>query len=427
MKKQGICIPALPNQGRYLRGLVSTLILALIAIINAFCQPPCSNNRLAGSTSKAHTRYGPASYIVQLLDSTVVERYNGSTGQWAVRWKEIFSYSSGGRLEQMIYGSWMKTEGDRNKYKEDYTYDTAGQLTLTMGCRWDTTAGQWVNHYRQESFYDTEGNRICLVSYFWHSDEELWAEDFMYEYSYDDKGNMILEIYKVWDEDNGEWMNYGKYVFTNDEEGTCTQFIRYQWDGISSEWMVLYEYVYIFNDDSREIGLMITGWDNTLGQWFNSSKCEYSLDDNGNKILELDYVWDTISDEWVYSTKYDYDYDVNGNVTFYMYDRWNKDQYRWDNVDRGFNYYSMADITDIAGNASPMPCVWPNPADDYVVIEIREAGPVWIEICDMQGRIVASQQLNGNKEVPVHNLCEGIYLYVIHGRNRISGKVVIRR
>ena len=372
-------------------------------------------------------RYKSASDLIQLLDSVVVERYNGSTGLWSVRWKEKFTYSPGGRLDQMIYGSWMKTEGDRNKYKEDYTYDTAGQLTLTRGYRWDTTTGQWVNNYRQEYFYDAEGNRSSKVSYFWHDDEGLWAEDYRYEYTYDDKGYMIQEIYRVWDEDNSEWINYGKYEYTNDEEGICTQFISYQWDGVISEWVVSYMYEYTFNGDGHETGLMITGWDNTLSQWFNASKNEYGWDDNGEKILELGFVWDTITDEWMYNTKYDYTFDVNGNVNLYSYYRRNNNQSGWDYVDRGFYYYSTADITEIAGNALLMPRVWPNPAADYVVFDIREAGPVWIEIYDMQGRVVASRQLNGNKEVPVNHLHEGLYLYVINGKNRISGKVLIKR
>ena len=57
-----------------------------------------------------------------------------------------------------------------------------------------------------------------------------------------------------------------------------------------------------------------------------------------------------------------------------------------------------------------------------MVFDIREAGPVWIEICDMQGIVVASRLLNGNKEVPVNHLHEGLYLYIINGKNRISGR-----
>ncbi len=427
MKSNIICNLALPVHDWYLTRLSCSLILALLSIESSFCQPPGSCDNFAGSTRKSYTRYESASDLNQLLDSVVVERYNGSTGFWSIRWKEKFTYSTGGRLEQKIYGSWMKTEGDRNKYQEDYTYDTAGQLTLTMGCHWDTTTGQWMNNHRQECFYDTGGNRSSKVSYFWHNDEGLWAEDYMYEYTYDDKGYMIQEIYRVWDEDNSEWINYGKYLYTIAEEGICTQFISYHWDGVISEWVVSYMYEYTFNGDGHETGLMITGWDNMLSQWFNASKIEYGWDGKGEKILELGYVWDTITDEWMYNTKYDYTYDVNGNVTLYSYYRRNNDQSGWDYVDRGINYYSTADITEIAGNTSLIPCVWPNPAADYVVFDIPEAGPVWIEIRDMQGRVVASLQLNGNKEVSVQHLREGLYLYVINGRNRISGKVLIKR
>lgn len=365
--------------------------------------------------------------VIHLLDSMVVERYQQSTGQWSTRWKEEFTYSSDGRLEQMIYGSWMKTEGDRNKYKVNYTYDTAGKLTLADGLLWDTTTSKWLNNYKYENFFDTKGNKIREVNYFWHGEDSTWANDYIYEYVYDDNGYLIQEIYKFWKEDIGDWMNYSKSDYFNDEEGICTQFSRYYWDHIANHWVVSYKYEYTFNDDGNEIQLMVTGWDTTQSQWFTAAKYDYSWDDNENKIQDLSYDWDTITDQWVARQKYDYTYDIHGNRISYMLYQWNNERDEWDYFDRGSNYYSSLDITVNAGNESRGQYIWPNPAADYIAIDLHDDGPVWFEIYDIQGRKVASQRLNRNTRIPVFHLDNGVYLYVIYGRDRISGKLLIRK
>lgn len=374
------------------------------------------------------TRHKSVYESIHLLDSIIVERYNQTTGQWAQRYKEEYNYSTGGRLLQMIYGSWMKTEGDRHKYKVDFTYDATGNLIMEMGWRWDTITVQWLNNYMSENTYDANGNRIIETSYFWHSDDSLWFDDYIYEYAYDENGYMTQESYKFWDEYNNKWQYYSRFDYTNDENGNCTQFNRFKWDDISDKWVISYHYEYIFDENGHEIQLLVSAWDTILHQGIPDTKHDYSWDGNGNMIRDLYYTWDTITGQWENYKKYDYTYDVNGNVSRYTYDMWNKDISDWTYFDRAFKYYSLLDITGTYGNELSEINVWPNPASDYLIFDIDESGAVKVVIYDMQGRKVLARQLDNSKpQVPVSHLNNGIYLYVIYGSKMYSGKVVIRR
>ena len=365
--------------------------------------------------------------VILLLDSSIAEHYNNSTGQWSRRWKEEFTYTSDGKLSQLIYGNWEKEEGAGNKFKEVYTYNTDGNMILAYCCLWDTITGQWGNDHKHENTFDAKGNKIKETSYFWHRDDSTWANDFIYEYAYDASGYVIQEIYIIWDNGNDQWMNYSKSDYFHDEEGNCTQFFRYYWDQTANQWVVSYKYEYIFNDDGNEIQLMVTGWDTTHSQWFTAAKYDYNWDDNENKIQDLSYDWDTITGQWVARQKYDYTYDIYGNMISYKLYQWNKERDEWDYFDRGSKYYSPLNITYDTDSESRGQYIWPNPAADYIVINLPDYGPVWFEIYDMQGTKVASERLNGNTRIPVFHLDNGVYLYVFYGRDMISGKVVIRR
>jgi hypothetical protein len=113
-------------------------------------------------------------------------------------------------------------------------------------------------------------------------------------------------------------------------------------------------------------------------------------------------------------------------ISYKLY-QWNKERDEWDYFDRGSKYYSPLNITYDTDSESRGQYIWPNPAADYIVINLPDYGPVWFEIYDMQGTKVASERLNGNTRIPVFHLDNGVYLYVFYGRDMISGKVVIRR
>jgi aminopeptidase N len=72
--------------------------------------------------------------------------------------------------------------------------------------------------------------------------------------------------------------------------------------------------------------------------------------------------------------------------------------------------------------------VYPNPAGEYVRVEIGRAGTFMVELMDLTGRTLRSVELRNSVEADVKNLPSGIYLLMIRdaeNRARYSQKVVV--
>lgn len=72
--------------------------------------------------------------------------------------------------------------------------------------------------------------------------------------------------------------------------------------------------------------------------------------------------------------------------------------------------------------------LYPNPANDYVMIKNLPAGTANFMISDICGRIFRKIEVENNEQVPLTGLKTGLYFYRIEGSNiRKSGKLVIRK
>jgi len=60
--------------------------------------------------------------------------------------------------------------------------------------------------------------------------------------------------------------------------------------------------------------------------------------------------------------------------------------------------------------------VYPNPAKD--VLHIRSGSNVMITVTDASGKIVLTQNINGNADINIHGLQPGIYFL----KNQITGE-----
>ncbi|HOI87407.1 MAG TPA: T9SS type A sorting domain-containing protein [Lentimicrobium sp.] len=92
----------------------------------------------------------------------------------------------------------------------------------------------------------------------------------------------------------------------------------------------------------------------------------------------------------------------------------------------------LRDTTVVSTNHIPydagMVSVYPNPANDYVVFELKKPLPVGnITISDITGRLVTTMALTGEKTVwQTGEIPTGVYLYRIKGATSVaSGKLLI--
>lgn len=96
----------------------------------------------------------------------------------------------------------------------------------------------------------------------------------------------------------------------------------------------------------------------------------------------------------------------------------------------GFSYIrSTKPNTSINGQSSPKETLicYPNPASEYIMIQSANGSSSrTLDLYDIQGRIVLSRELNGNKQVAVSHLSKGLYIYRIKEDGIIHhGRIII--
>ncbi len=102
--------------------------------------------------------------------------------------------------------------------------------------------------------------------------------------------------------------------------------------------------------------------------------------------------------------------------------------YNIDGVEWGtpFSLLLSADVVDKSDFK-----VYPNPAQDRIFVDVPEGQlPSQIEIMDLQGRILKSENLaNTRSEVQIENLPQGVFIYRVLSGNEIvkTGKIVVHR
>ncbi len=152
-------------------------------------------------------------------------KWNSSTEQWDDWCKYEYSdHDSLGNFALLIDYEWDSQNSvwdtNYNKYKWTYSFDEAGNDTLSICCTWDSYSESWVNSQKNIYKYDVSGNKIFYQYSYWSETENDWCirttreyeyndanllvssnwnNTYLYEYKYDSLENKSLYIYSVWD------------------------------------------------------------------------------------------------------------------------------------------------------------------------------------------------------------------------------------
>lgn len=73
--------------------------------------------------------------------------------------------------------------------------------------------------------------------------------------------------------------------------------------------------------------------------------------------------------------------------------------------------------------------IYPNPAKDYILIEITESHNVYFKLFTLAGQMVLQEQVKGSgQKININNLKEGLYIYKILDEKGklVTGKLIIR-
>src|SRR5690606_1053926 len=96
--------------------------------------------------------------------------------------------------------------------KEEYIYDANGKRISSIYSSWDSNTSSWVQEYKDEYTYN--GNGLITLEEGAQWDGSVWVNEYKVEYTYDGMNNIPQMLYSEWD--NGSWVGEAKADITYD-------------------------------------------------------------------------------------------------------------------------------------------------------------------------------------------------------------------
>ena len=204
--------------------------------------------------------------------------------------------------------------------------------------------------------------------------------------------------------------------------------------------------VYTYDANNNMISEIYSYWDNSINDWIFSAKYEFSYDANNNMISEIYSAWDNSINDWKFYEKYEFTYDLGVNITAIVAPEWyynflespcyNKlltyTYYVWDGADfisKGiatFYYSDIVGINEAIDNS--FLTIYPNPANDYLMINTQSINNDEIQIFNAFGQnvmIVESLHNVPQQRIDISQLPAGIYfIRISNDVNNITKKII---
>jgi len=182
---------------------------------------------------------------------------------------------------------------------------------------------------------------------------------------------------------------------------------------------------YTYNPDGKLSQLINYYMIDSTSEWTGDTKEESIYDPDGNKTQRIVTIWDkTLWDNYM---TFDYEYDLNGNKTQETDHWWNRNNQVWFVKYSVHWYYSEKSITGIPDSRDIGIRIFPNPATDYIAMDLGDFKSATLELFDLHGRCVISQNLSGDQQMTVSQIQRGVYLYTIRLNQQVQqGKIIIR-
>ena len=380
--------------------------------------------------------------------------------------------------ESLTYKIIEHYDSDTQQYsevlKEEYTYNSKGELTETKDSYWMAIA--WIPFSRNQYFYNSNGYLTESIYSSYNDITKAYTNSSREVLNYTNN-KIIGDIIYTWE--NGAWKNVEKTDFVYAGNNIST-FHSYKWDGAqwidddrgtvsyvankiseiitevfeNNIWALSDKTIYIRNASTGKIQDIIYQIREGAA-WVNDEKTSFTIDTNGNRITEV-YSESLDGITWVENDKIDYTYDKATlmskyrnpfNVNTYLNDlgvddlpHYNKllssimsdnssanIPATWEINSRTLYFYSddtmgLNDLSD-----SNFITIYPNPVKNTLNIKLKNQIQADASLFDVNGRKVLEQKIQAlNTSINIEDLNAGIYVLKIHSDNGFATKRVTK-
>jgi hypothetical protein len=344
--------------------------------------------------------------------------------------------ANGERLEQ--YRS--KYDGVKNQFymysRFEYHYNANNLLTHYDYYLWDSTANLWVLNYKLENSYRTNNQIEIRNGFAWNDSTKLWEDDYRENHYFDTSDYKIKYEERSFSTVTNVWKLGLLDEYINDSVGNLSQTIRFE-AGISSGQMELTEKLNSDYDSlNREIQKLEYMWNPGTFQWDLSAR-SFRTYTSANDVAEI-ISQHRSGSNWVTSARHQYTYhfgfpstDLVIPFTNYFNDKileiksWQWDGVQWPEPIKSTYFYSDFKPTSVQVLKENTINAYPNPFTNELSFDLPTSETFQLELYDVQGKLVWSQQVRANQKVPTSKLENGLYFYSIrNNKNVFQGKLV---
>ncbi len=417
--------------------------------------------------------------VKQALTRTDYENYDADSSDWVNVYSDAFEYDAAGRQTcELWYDCENNPDSCLADYRADFTYDGQGNRTMIMSYwrnpdtgLWENSGKQemtydaaknligniylhlddstkvWIPSWKSELTYDTNNHPLTEIEWWWIDNTSQWIYHYKNAYQYDNAGNMVLHVSSQWDVVSSAWVAYSKEQSDYNAAGNLTEHLDYGWDMETSQWVFEYKTIYVYNANEKVSACSQWYWNPEKGTWEEQWLDEFFYDNMGNLTEDHAYESKDSIGNWEYQYKETFNYDnayslsdlllpefyvptefFNHKLINILITSLDDSTQQWiPEVRMSFRYTEM-NIGGIPEFKVSNISVFPNPAvDEIMIVSEMPMELAKFELCDIQGRIVLVQTLEGTRTtVSVKELKSGIYFYRISGNNDTRrGKIMI--
>jgi hypothetical protein len=126
-----------------------------------------------------------------------------------------------------------------NHHKTINKYDSHGNRTSVINCRWIPKNNKFTNSYVDKLTtykYDSKGRIIEEVKYNGFNKARKQLPQRKESYSYDENGNKVEWVTSAWEEKSKNWVLVLKSNFKYNTYGLNTEISHYKWNPKTNEW-----------------------------------------------------------------------------------------------------------------------------------------------------------------------------------------------
>jgi hypothetical protein len=425
----------------------SLIALSQSSISNVFKLSSKHKNDNSKHNAKSHDKSAKS---LVYKPSRMIEYYPDSENNnlWVFSDNDTIEYDNNG----FIIRETLYDESNNYIRRILYSYAGWGYISEERSQTWSNNA--WVDNWRYTYQYDSHNNTIQALSEYYSNGNWTVNWGYQYSYSYDINNNIITETEKEWDSDSSSFVNSWQDTYTYNNN-IMIEVLEKEW--FNNSWVNAYKIINIvwkdynkfqplsyteqeyINNTWKDYYKTTIDWsqydsvieitlEDTLsnGNWINFRKYIDNNDSHYNEILWQEEYWE--NNTWVidYGGNYIYTYD-NDKMTSRIYKYWSEDSSAYINDFKVVfsDFKAFSGINNISNEMQAV-SVFPNPANDFVNININLSAPqsLSVKITDITGReinIVYEKNYEKGKhliKLDIKNYAPGLYFINLMSDNK---------